>query len=532
MTTGGGKGGGAPTGYSNVTQTTNTQPWSAQQPYLQQAFGGAQNLYNNYQPQYYPTSTYAPPNAMQYGGINDLNTIANSLTSGSNPLLGNSSGFLNYLLAGGPQNNLNNAVLGPLGNMAQTNIGTNNPGTGTLENLAGGNLSGYQLPQNALTALGMNNAAYSNPAFGSLSNLASGGAPGVGAAGNLALGSIGPSQSMLGAGVVPGMGDLGSFASGSQTDPFLSSVAQSTLANVLPSIQSQFIQGGDLSSPQAAYASSQGASAALAPVLSNALLQEQTNQLNAGQALGNLGISGANALQGLSLNPATLYGNLALNNANLQAGVGQNLGSQILQGQGQQQSGLSSALTAALGLGNLQSGAASNLGNLALGGGQLQTSQLNNLGGLYNQGTTQQIAGLQTLPQTLQAMFAPAQQEFGAGQQLQNFAQGTLGADVNKFNYYQNLPYQQLQSYLNSIGGNYGQAQTQNTASPYYVNQGANLLSGALGIGALGNMAIPGGLSSLFGGTAAGLAGGAAVPAAVSSGTSALDALIPMLLAA
>jgi hypothetical protein len=129
-------------------------------------------------------------------------------------------------------------------------------------------------------------------------------------------------------------------------------------------------------------------------------------------------------------------------------------------------------------------------------------------------------------------MFAPAQQEFRAGQQLQNFAQGTLGADVNKFNYYQNLPYQQLQSYLNSIGGNYGQAQTQNTASPYYVNQGANLLSGALGIGALGNMAIPGGLSSLFGGTAAGLAGGAAVPAAVSSGTSALDALIPMLLAA
>src|SRR5580693_2401964 len=112
MTTGGGKGGGSPTGYSNVTQTTNTQPWSAQQPYLQQAFGGAQNLYNNYQPQYYPTSTYAPPTSMQYGGINDLNNIANSLTSGANPLLGNSSGFLNYLLAGGPQNNLNNAVLG------------------------------------------------------------------------------------------------------------------------------------------------------------------------------------------------------------------------------------------------------------------------------------------------------------------------------------------------------------------------------------------------------------------------------------
>jgi hypothetical protein len=306
----------------------------------------------------------------------------------------------------------------------------------------------------------MNNAAYSNPASGSLAGLAAGGAPGVGTAGNLALSSIAPSQSVLGSGVLPGMSDLGSFASGIQTDPFLSSLAQSTLANVVPSIQSQFIQSGGLSGPQAAYASSQGASAALAPVIWNALLQEQTNQLNAGQSLGNLGISGANALQNLSLNPAQLYGNLGLQNAQLQGNVGSTLGSQILQGQGQQQSGLASALTAALGLGNLQSGAASNLGNLALGGGQLQTNQLNDVGNMYSTGIGQGLQALNALPSTEAAAFLPGQMQLQTGQAQQQLNQGQLNDLVNRYNYYQQLPYSQLNEYLGQIGGNYGSTST------------------------------------------------------------------------
>jgi Chaperone of endosialidase len=487
---GGGKGGSQPSGYTTTTQTQNTAPWSVQQPYLQQAFGGAQNLYQNYVPQYYPGSTYAPPNSVEYNANTDLWNQANSLLTGANPTLNNALNFSNYLETGGALQN--NPAINPLLNMSGSNIGLNNPGTGTLENLAGGNLSGYQLPQNALTALGLNNAAYNNPAFGSLAGIAAGGAPGVGTAGNLALGSIGPSQGTLAAGLGPGMADLGSFASGSQTDPFLSSLAQSTLASVLPSIQSQFINGGDLSSPQAAYASSQGASAALAPILSNALLAEQQNQLQAGQALGNLGISGANALQGLSLNPAALYGNLGLQNAGLQANAGQALGSQILQGQGLQQSGLGQAAGNALNLGGLQSGAASNLGNLALGRAGLQTTQLGNVGNLYNQGIQQQLQGLALLPQTEQSMFAPAQTEFGAGQNLQNFAQNTLNADVNRYNYYQTLPYQQLAQYLGAVSGNYGGTSTGTTSSPYYINQGANLLSGALGGGMLGSQLFPG----------------------------------------
>jgi hypothetical protein len=59
---GGGKGGSQPSGFTNVTQTQNTQPWAPQQPYLQQAFGQAQNLFQNWTPQYYPQSTVAPIN--------------------------------------------------------------------------------------------------------------------------------------------------------------------------------------------------------------------------------------------------------------------------------------------------------------------------------------------------------------------------------------------------------------------------------------------------------------------------------------
>jgi hypothetical protein len=39
------------------TTTTNSAPWSAQQPYLQEQFSAAKNLYQTNTPHYYPTST-------------------------------------------------------------------------------------------------------------------------------------------------------------------------------------------------------------------------------------------------------------------------------------------------------------------------------------------------------------------------------------------------------------------------------------------------------------------------------------------
>jgi hypothetical protein len=113
---------------------------------------------------------------------------------------------------------------------------------------------------------------------------------------------------------------------------------------------------------------------------------------------------------------------------------------------------------------------------------------------------------LQNLSNLEQSLYSPAQQEYGAGSQLQNFAQNTLNADVNKYNYYQTLPYQQLAQYLASVSGNYGGTSTGSTSQPYYVNQGANALSGALGGGLLGSQLLgPSGLNLLSSGTGGGV---------------------------
>lgn len=56
---------------SGKTETKQTSdPWSAQQPYLKQAFSEAQNLYENNNPQYYPDSTVASQTPMQEMAIN------------------------------------------------------------------------------------------------------------------------------------------------------------------------------------------------------------------------------------------------------------------------------------------------------------------------------------------------------------------------------------------------------------------------------------------------------------------------------
>ena len=75
--------GGGPSG----TTTTNTSPWSGQQPFLTTGFNAAQNLYqpgnaNAGGPQYFPGQTLAGPTAAQTGG---LQQTANLGLGGSAP---------------------------------------------------------------------------------------------------------------------------------------------------------------------------------------------------------------------------------------------------------------------------------------------------------------------------------------------------------------------------------------------------------------------------------------------------------------
>ncbi len=77
-------GGSSPQQSGNTTVTQNSAPWSGQQPYLSTLFQGAQSLYNQGGPQYFPGQTYAPETSQQSQAI-DLQT--GRALSGS-PLMG------------------------------------------------------------------------------------------------------------------------------------------------------------------------------------------------------------------------------------------------------------------------------------------------------------------------------------------------------------------------------------------------------------------------------------------------------------
>lgn len=331
----GGKGGSTPSG--NTTTTTTSQPWSVQQPYLTDIFAQAQNLYQNFTPQYFPGQTYSPEN----------NAQANALQS----IVGTQPGA--DLTAATGANLSNNVLSGGIFNQDPSMFG-----------------------------LGM-----------------------------------------IGAGATPAGQTLQNYASGMYSaagNPYTQGLTDSIMASTIPSIQKQFINGGGLSSPDAAYATSQGANAAVAPVLANLFQQEQQNQLGA-----------------------------------------------------------------------------------AAGLGQLQTTALTNLGNQYGSDVGKQMQGLALLPGTISSLYSPAQATLSAGGAQQTFDQAAINDAIQRFNYSQTLPYQQLNEYLGQVAGNYGGTGT--TTSPYFTNPVAN----ALGMG-LGGLQLLGGLGGLGGGKAAGSAGTAA----------------------
>jgi hypothetical protein len=65
-------GGGQQSGTTTTNTIQNSDPWPGQQPYIKQALSGAQNLYENYTPGYYPNSTNAPMNEMQGNALSGI----------------------------------------------------------------------------------------------------------------------------------------------------------------------------------------------------------------------------------------------------------------------------------------------------------------------------------------------------------------------------------------------------------------------------------------------------------------------------
>jgi len=106
--------GGGSSGSSN--QTTTTEPWSEQKPYLEQGFQQAQNIYENGPPQFFPGQTYvdfSPETASA------LSATANRATSGS-PVTVNASGYASNVLGGNSDNPYAPFLASGGSNLAQT----------------------------------------------------------------------------------------------------------------------------------------------------------------------------------------------------------------------------------------------------------------------------------------------------------------------------------------------------------------------------------------------------------------------------
>ncbi len=110
----------------------------------------------------------------------------------------------------------------------------------------------------------------------------------------------------------------------------------------------------------------------------------------------------------------------------------------------------------------------------------------------YSDQLSNQLKALALAPQTAGLDFQDIAALGDAGSQLQNQAQQQLNDQIARFNFQQQLPYEQLNNYANLVQGGYGSTST--LTQPYFANQGSGLGAGLLGAGILGGSGVFGGL--------------------------------------
>lgn len=161
-------------GSTGTTQsTTNSAPWSAEQPYLQNIYSQADNLSRTSTPQYYPNDTYAGLTPQQHGLMSNLinytgnggdaalqganSTLSNTLSPGYTAATGNTFGGANNVLS----NELSSSYLNPANSPAYSTAMSNALSTAIPAATAGfvnGNRSDSGLAS-AAAASGAANAA-------------------------------------------------------------------------------------------------------------------------------------------------------------------------------------------------------------------------------------------------------------------------------------------------------------------------------------------------------------------------------------
>jgi len=99
----------------------------------------------------------------------------------------------------------------------------------------------------------------------------------------------------------------------------------------------------------------------------------------------------------------------------------------------------------------------------------------------YAQERARQQQATAMAPEMAQADYGDIQRLLAAGQLGEGYQGQALQADINRFNYGQMLPQQQLNQYLNQVYG-FPASKTTTTQTPYFTNPTAT----ALGTGLLG----------------------------------------------
>jgi len=146
-------------------------------------------------------------------------------------------------------------------------------------------------------------------------------------------------------------------------------------------------------------------------------------------------------------------------------------------------------------LGNDRQGVAEGLASKALlnAAGNVSTDIYNNA---YNTGLSNMNQALALSPSLLEAQFYPGQAAANVGNTQQAQAQAQLSDLVNRWNYEQGQPWQQLSNYAGLIGGSYGNTGTTNYTGQATQNPLTTLLQTGLGAYGLYNMFGGGGVAT------------------------------------
>ena len=127
--------------------------------------------------------------------------------------------------------------------------------------------------------------------------------------------------------------------------------------------------------------------------------------------------------------------------------------------------------------GRLQQTAATELGDQAISGYTAQGATADLTSDAYNAGIDQQLAAIGLAPDTQKMPYTDLAQLYTAGDLERTENQNILDEDVARWNWEEELPYEELNQLIGAITGNYGGSTT--LTQPYFDNSTSSTLGTA-----------------------------------------------------